>query len=94
MKKKKKKKLIDVEPTPASSIMSSMPKLPSDGSNPPPVLYKKGVIYTSIKEKRFRAMTVRGDRYSEIRGGMAWGKGAKPTKEHWKNAVRAIDASK
>ena len=47
------------------SIQAAMPKLPSDGSNPAPVKYNGGVIYTSIKSSAFRPLTTRGDKYSE-----------------------------
>ena len=61
-----------------SRIMSAMPKAIT-GSNPPAVNYKKGVIYTSIKAKRFRALLVRGDKWQERSS--AWGTKAKDKKE-------------
>ena len=74
-------------PIPASKIMGAMPSLPKDGSNPQPVWYKKGVIYTSRAAKKFRALSTRGDRYSE--SSRAWG-GSEPTKAAWKAAVKTI----
>ncbi|CAK0829652.1 unnamed protein product [Prorocentrum cordatum] len=50
-----KSKDADLKPIPKSKIMGAMPSLPKDGSNPPPVAYKQGVIYTSVKVRRFRA---------------------------------------
>ena len=73
---------------PKSQILSAMPKVPKDGSNPSPVLYKKDIIYTSVKSKRFRALVDRLDVYTE--NSRAWG-AAKPTKEAWASAVKAID---
>ena len=73
---------------PKAKIMASMPKLSKDGANPAPVLYKNGVIYTSRKAFAFRALAIRGDRYSET--SKAW-KGDKPTTESWASAVKSID---
>ena len=74
---------------PKSKIMASMPRLPADGSNPSLVLYKGGVIHTSRKKRRFRALTTRCNEYTEK--SKAWG-GDAPTKESWKAVVNAIDA--
>ena len=60
------------------SIQAAMPKLPSDGSNPAPVKYNGGVIYTSIKSSTFRPLTTRGDKYSE-KSMVKW-KAQKPSK--------------
>lgn len=74
-----------------SKIMTSMPsRAPPDGGNPAPVLYKKGVIYTSWRSKRFRALTTRGDAYTEC--SKAWGS-SKPSKAAWEGAVKSIDAA-
>jgi hypothetical protein len=81
-----KKEPIEIVTT--SRIMSAMPKA-STGSNPPAVNYKKGVIYTSIKAKRFRALLVRGDKWQERSS--AWGTKAKDKKEAWATCVKAID---
>ena len=80
-----------LKPVPKSKILDAMPSLPKDGSNPPPVAYKQGIIYTSVKTKRFRALKTRGDAYSEFSRG--WG-GPKPNKEAWASAVQAIEKSK
>ena len=53
----------------AATVLRNMPILRKDGSNPAPV-YKAGVIYTSRRSKRFRAVTTRGDMYSE--SGFPW----------------------
>ena len=47
------------------NIQAAMPRLPSDGSNPAPVKYNGGVIYTSRKSSCFRPLATRGDKYSE-----------------------------
>ena len=73
---------------PKTQIMGAMPSVPKDGSNPSPVLYKKGIIYTSIKSKRFRALADRFDMYTE--NSRAWG-AAKPTAAAWASAVKSID---
>ena len=80
-----------LKPVPKSKILDAMPSLPKDGSNPPPVAYKQGIIYTSVKTKRFRALKTRGDAYSEFSRG--WG-GPKPNKEAWASAVQAVEKSK
>ena len=72
----------------ASRIMSAMPKAIA-GPNPPAVNYKKGVIYTSIKARRFRALLIRGDKWQERSS--AWGPKAKDRKEAWATCVKAID---
>ena len=77
------------ELVPKSKIMSAMPKMPADGSNPPPVLYKDGVIYTSQKDRKFRALKNRGDRYSER--SKTW-VSKKPTKANWVFAVKHIES--
>ena len=69
-------------------IKKSMPKLPKDGSNPPAVHYNHGVIYTSRNQKKFRALTTRGDVYTEKSA--AWGS-KKPTAVAWEKAYKAID---
>ena len=76
--------------TKAASIKGMPTKLPSDGSNPAPVHYKKGVIYTSRKSGCFRSLRVRGDRYTGFPA--SWGATKKPSKETWEKAVSAIDA--
>ena len=60
-----------IEELSKTKVMQARPKMPTDGANPPPVYYAGGAIYTSMKVKRFRALAVRGDRYSETSAG--WG---------------------
>ena len=88
---KKESELAEEEAdVPKSRIMASMPKnLPKDGSSPRPVRYWGGVIYTAAKAKKFRALRVRGDRWSEASA--VWG-GDKPSKEAWRKCVEAIEA--
>lgn len=83
--KRQTKEPVVVDP---AKIMRSMPSLPKDGSNPAPVYYKKGVIYTSRASKRFRAVRERGNMYTE--SAKRWN-ADKPTKESWAAAVKAVD---
>jgi len=72
-----------------AGVMKAMPRtLPSDGSNPPPVLYKGGILYTSRKAMKFRALTEKGNKYSETQ--RSWG-GDKPSKDAWQSCVTAIE---
>ena len=59
--KKPRAATADLKPIPKSKIMSAMPSMPKDGSNPPPVVYKQGIIYTSRTAFRFRALRERGN---------------------------------
>lgn len=86
--KKRRSAKDDAPEVPKSRILQSMPKLPSDGSNPEPVRYNGGIIYTAQKTKKFRALKVRGNNYTEASA--AWG-GAKPTKDAWTKCVKAIE---
>ena len=63
-------------------IQAAVPKLPSDGSNPAPVKYNGGVIYT-------RPLRTRGDTYSEK--SCAKRKAKKPSIAEWKAAYTHID---
>jgi hypothetical protein len=87
--KPKSEKQEPVEAT-AANVAKMLPakSFPTSGTNPPPVLYNGGVIYTSIKEQKFRALGVRGDRYTET--GASWKKVGIP--EAWKFAYNSIDA--
>ena len=85
---KERAKKAEQAEVPANMIMKSMPKLPADGTNPKPVLYKNCIIYTSWRTKSFRALTQRGDNYSEC--SKAWGRN-KPTLEAWSFCVKKID---
>ena len=75
-----------------ANIHKSMPsQMPKDGSNPAPVIYKQGVIYTSRREKKFRALVTRGDKWSEK---AAMWKADKPSKKAWATVVKAIEEGK
>ena len=88
-----KRKQVEVDEVPKSEILKRQPKLPSDGSNPSPVFYKGGVIYTSRSVKKFRALRRRGDKYSEKASG--WTAGCHKTMSAaWKSAVNSIDEYK
>ena len=89
--RKRKRKAADILEVPKSQIMKARPKMPSDGSNPLPVHYNGGVIYTSRSVAKFRALRKRGDKYSEY--GAGWKvHGTQPAA--WKAAVSSIDAYK
>ena len=77
-------------PGPNTEAVPPMPELPADGSNPAPVVYKQGVIYTPRKKRSFRALTNRGDNYSEKF--KAWG-GHIPTRDSWMTVVKEIEDS-
>ena len=55
----------------ASRIGKSMPSDTRDGSNPSPVLYKGGVVYTVQNKHKFRGLRVRNDTYTETSA--SWG---------------------
>ena len=72
-----------------AKIMASMPKRKNaDGSNSAPVHYKGGVIYCAFAQRAFRALTTRGDNYSEK---MATWKSTKPSVEAWAKVVKEIE---
>ena len=71
-----------IEITPKSEIIAKLPKGDDPTKpNPTAVFYKQGVIYTSVKPKRFRALLVRGDNYNER--SQAW---TNDKKAAWKSA--------
>ena len=72
-------------------IRKTLLKLEKGGGNPHPVRYNGGVIYSSVKDKKFRALTTRGDNYSEK--GASW-KSAKPTMKAWRQSIDHIDTAR
>jgi hypothetical protein len=86
--KKLKKEITEVS---ESSILKAMPKPKEGDENPTPVHYKGGVVYTVVGSKLFRALAVRGDRYTEKRASWAsTGKhGSLPAA--WKFAISHIE---
>ena len=72
-------------------IHKALPKIEKGGGNPMPVRYSGGVIYSSVKDKKFRALTTRGDNYSEK--GASW-KSAKPTMKAWRQSIDHIDTAR
>jgi hypothetical protein len=70
-----------------ADILNAMPKDKAAG-NPDPVLYRGGVVYTLQPKKMFRALKVKGDKWTEKSAG--WGK-TKTKKEAWKACIDAID---
>jgi len=87
---KKRTRGADVTEVSKALILKSMPKMPADGSNPLPVHYNGGVIYTSRSIQKFRALRKRGDKYSEK--GAGWSPHSHGTQaKAWKVAVASID---
>jgi len=82
---KKIKMADDAADVPKSKIMAAMPKSASSAS---PVRYWGGIIYTAAKARKFRALKVRGDNWSEASA--AWGSD-KPSKDAWRKCVKAIE---
>jgi hypothetical protein len=65
----------------------AMPADTKDGSNPAPVPFLSGIIYTQQKLHKFRGLRVKGDRYTEASS--TWG--SKRTKaEAWRFVTDAI----
>ena len=78
------------EEVPKAKVLQARPKLPTDGSNPAPIYYNGGAIYTSRKIKRFRALGRRGDNYSETSAGWGpWSLGSEA--KAWAVAVESIN---
>ena len=86
MKKGVKDEITEV---PKAQIMKMMPKATNPDAKVKPVHYWGGVIYTAVKMKKFRALKVRGDNYSEC--SRQWGV-SRTQKEAWTDCVRAIEA--
>ena len=78
----------NIEDVPSSKVLQARPKLPGDGSNPPPVYFNGGAIYTSCKVNRYRALGCRGDNYSETSVG--WNVHGSQAKA-WAVAVESIN---
>ena len=55
----------EITEVPKAQIMKMMPKATNPDAKVKPVHYWGGVIYTAVKMKKFRALNVRGDEYSE-----------------------------
>ena len=74
-----------------AKVMQARPKLPAGAeSNPPPIYYNGGAIYTSVKVKRFRALGERGNNYSETSAG--WGPQSHGSEaKAWTVAVESIN---
>ena len=89
-----RKTSFDPDIIPRAKIFGAMPKSkPSDGSNPAPIHYNGGVIYTSWSSRKFRALTTRGDVYTEKSKGWT-SNSRKPCIDAWKFCVAAIDAAR
>ena len=74
-------------PIECPKVKPGMPSLPKDGSNPRPVQYWGGIVYTARAAKKFRALKVKGDTYTEASA--SWG-GDKPTRASWDKCLTAI----
>ena len=73
----------DYQMVTAEQARSSCPE-----GDSPPLLYKTGIIYTVSKSNMFRALRIRGDKYTESSCG--WGK-SRTKQEAWTKVVQAID---
>ena len=72
-----------------ATIQNHMPKANSDVNvKPPAVHYGGGVIYTDLKNKKFRCLRDRKDAYTET--SKAWGSN-RTMKEAWQLAYAAIE---
>ena len=72
---------------PDTNKKPAMPADTKDGSNPAPVPFLTGIIYTQQKKHKFRGLRVKGDSYTEASS--TWGsKRTKP--EAWKFVIDAI----
>ena len=83
----KQKAVVTIEKEPKAT--PNMPTMPGDGSNPRPVHYWGGIIYTARASKKFRALRVKGNTHTE--SSASWG-GEKPNKAAWLKCVQAITA--
>ena len=72
---------------PQYKMKPKMPVMPKNGSSPKPVRYWGGVIYTARASKKFRALKVAGNNYTEASA--SWG-GEKPTQASWNKCLDAI----
>ena len=91
VKKEAVKKAVKHEPhiVTKAEIQKHMPKEGSDVNvKPPAVHYGGGVIYTDLKNKKFRCLRDRKDTYTEA--AKAWGK-KRSMKEAWKLAYESIE---
>ena len=77
----------EIEEVTPSNIKYSMPNVTGGKHQVQPVHYKGGVIYTVIKARKFRALRVRGDNYSE----KACSFKVRSPKKAWSDAVSAIE---
>ena len=83
----KKKKNEGTGTMPDIKQKPAMPADTKDGSNPAPVEFLSGIIYTEQKRHKFRGLRVKGDRYTEASS--TWGsKRTKP--EAWEFVTEAI----
>ena len=92
-KERVKKEQQEIEILSKADVMKAMPKGEDDShDNPPAVHFKTGCIYTAIKPRRFRALLIRNDKYTERSA--AWGKNAADKKAAWAKLVTSIDKHK
>ena len=69
-------------------IMKAMPSAANSTQHVAPVTYNGGVVYTILKQKKFRALRVKGDRYTETSA--TWGT-HRSQKDAWSHVIKAID---
>ena len=72
---------------PKQAILKAMPKITASTDKVAPVKYKGGVIYTSARDRLFRAIRRRGDNYPETRSSFK----VNSQRAAWNACVDAID---
>ena len=83
--KEKKEKHIDI--VSKAEVKKAMPKDVKNG-NPPAIHYSTGVVYTDMKNHKFRCLCIRNDVYTEK--ATSWGK-KRTKKQAWTECIHAID---
>ena len=91
LKRKAKAEPVEIHEVSTANIVAAMPTSKPSGSNPSPVHYNGGVIYTSWSKCAFRALTTRGDVYTEK--SKKWAS-QEPCVTAWKHYVNAINGAR
>ena len=91
VKPEKKEPIAEFKEVSSDKILKSMPsqKTLESAAKVDPIHYRGGVVYTVQKERKFRALRIRGDKWSET--SKQWGS-KRTAKEAWSEAIKAIDA--
>ena len=81
------KKTESGETVPTNQKRPAVPQWTDKTDKVPAVQYKGGVIYTEVNNRKFRALKVRNDKYTEKSCSFK----VKSKHEAWNDAVSAID---